>query len=199
MSQKENGKDYQIKGHFIFFVTNNVNKFNEARKILAEHDISIGMLRAKSLEIQSEDLRNIAETSVIDAFQRTHVPIILEDAGLFVTALNGFPGPYASYVYKTVGNQGLLKLMSGIEDRRARFESAIAYFSQHMKNPLSFQGKIEGAIVENERTGPSGFGFDPVFQPAGSTKTFSEMNMIEKNQLSHRSKALRNFAEWYKK
>jgi XTP/dITP diphosphohydrolase len=191
----------QLKGRFIFFVTNNVNKFNEARRVLAEYKMSVGMLRIKSLEIQSNSLKEIAKASVTDAFEKCKLPTIVEDAGLFVDGLNGFPGPYAAYVYKTIGNQGMLKLMENIESRKAKFESVVAYLSSEIKSPICFNGIVAGEIAAEERRGSnkSGFGFDPIFKPHGKDKTFAEMNVEEKNQHSHRAKAFRKFARWYKK
>src|SRR4030043_209826 len=116
---------FQLRGRAIFFATNNINKFNEARKVLAEYNISVGMFRVKSLEIQSESLVDIAKSSALDAFGKINLPMIVEDAGLFIDALNGFPGPYAAYVYKTLGNKGLLRLMRDVESRSARFQSVI--------------------------------------------------------------------------
>lgn len=198
MSQKEN-KKFQTKGRIIFFATNNINKFNEARKVLVEYNIAVGMLRIKSLETQDESLEEIAKASVIDVFRKCPLPIIVEDAGLFINALNGFPGPYAAYVYKTIGNQGIIKLMRDTANRRAHFESAIAYLSLETRTPICFHGRIVGEITPEEKRGndKSGFGFDPIFQPCNSDKTFAEMNMPEKNKYSHRAKALKNFAKWY--
>ncbi|MEM3731495.1 MAG: XTP/dITP diphosphatase [Candidatus Bathyarchaeia archaeon] len=191
---------FRFEGKIIFFATNNVNKFSEARKVLAEHGIASGMIRVKTLEIQSESLEEIAKTSAIQAFQNCGLPIIVEDAGLFVDALNGFPGPYASYVYKTIGNKGLLKLMENVENRRAKFESVVAYISPKCQQPICFKGEVAGEITREERRKASqlGFGFDPIFKPRGVDKTFAEMQISEKNKYSHRAEALRNFAKWYK-
>ncbi len=200
MSRSESKRNFQLRGRVVFFATNNVNKFNEARRILAPYNIAVGMLRVKSLEIQSDSLQEIAEGSVVDAFERSHLPVIVEDAGLFVEGLNGFPGPYAAYVYKTIGNKGLIELMRNVKTRKAYFESAVAYMSGDLKSPLSFSGKVEGkiALVERRGDGNSGFGFDPIFEPATSNKTFAEMSITEKNKFSHRAEAFRTFAEWYK-
>ncbi|MEM0357143.1 MAG: XTP/dITP diphosphatase [Candidatus Bathyarchaeia archaeon] len=189
---------FQLKGKVVFFATNNINKFNEARKVLGSYKIAVGMLRVKNLEIQSESLEEIAKTSVIHAFQQCRLPVIVEDAGLFIEALNGFPGPYASYVYKTIGNEGLLKLMRGVTNRKACFQSVVAYFSEELDTPVCFDGEAFGEITEDVRKGCSGFGFDPVFKPYGSEKTFAEMSIDEKNKYSHRAKAFRKFAKWYK-
>ena len=122
---------------------------------------------------------------------------MVEDAGLFIEALKGFPGPYSSYVYKTLGVQGILKLMEGVKRREAYFLSAIAYAEPGLE-PKVFLGKVEGFIVPEAR-GSKGFGFDPIFQPKGSEKTFAEMGVEEKNRFSHRAKALSALAEWLKR
>ncbi len=157
------------------------------------------MLRVKAVEIQSDSLEQIAKASAIDAFNRCHLPIIVEDAGLFVTALKDFPGPYAAYVYKTISNPGLLKLMNGVKNRKATFRSVIAYYGGQDK-PICFEGEAAGTIAQDEIWGKlnTGFGFDPIFQPVGSEKTFAEMTIEEKNCFSHRAKAIRKFAQWYK-
>ncbi len=203
MSQKGRKKHkvkFDLKGKFIFFGTNNFHKFDEARSVLAKQGMAVGMLRVKALEIQSESLGEIAQASVIDAFSRCHLPIIVEDAGLFVEALNGFPGPYAAYVYKTIGNLGLLKLMKGVENRKATFQSVVAYYDGQSE-PVCFLGEVTGNIKKEERSGKgkAGFGFDPVFKPSQSEKTFAEMTTEEKNCFSHRSKAVAAFAEFYAK
>lgn len=190
--------NFQLKGKVIFFATNNLNKFKEAREILRHYRITVGMFRVKTKEIQSESLDEIAKNSVLEAFQNCNLPIIVEDAGLFVRALNGFPGPYSSYVYKTIGNAGLLKLMENIENRSAKFQSVIAYYSAELEFPICFDGKVYGEITKEVFEGNSGFGFDPIFKPEKSSKTFAEMSLPEKNKYSHRAKALRKFAKWYK-
>ncbi|MGD6851506.1 MAG: XTP/dITP diphosphatase [Candidatus Bathyarchaeia archaeon] len=199
MSKNANNK-FHLKGRVVFFATGNVNKFNEARSILGSHGVAVGMLRLKGDEVQSESLQEIAEKSVQNAYRKSHLPIFVEDAGLFIEALSGFPGPYAAYAYKTIHNSGILKLMEGIKDRRATFQSVISYCDeQNTVDPLSFYGESIGEITTEERReqGKSGFGFDPIFQPEGSSKTFAEMTVQEKNGYSHRANAIRNFAEWY--
>ena len=192
-------KTFQLKGRFIFLATGNFHKFDEARRILAEHNIASGMLRVKNVEIQSDSLTEIAKTSVIDAFNRCHLPVIVEDAGLFIDALKGFPGPFAAYVYETISNPGLLKLMENVEDRKATFRSTIAYYDEQ-STPVCFEGEATGRIADNEIWGSlrTGFGFDPIFQPKGSKKTFAEMTIEEKNGFSHRANAIQKFARWYK-
>ncbi|MDH5439985.1 MAG: XTP/dITP diphosphatase [Candidatus Bathyarchaeota archaeon] len=184
-------------GRIVFFVTENVHKFKEARALLAKYEIAAAMLRIKSAEIQDDKLENIARTSALEAFGKSGLPLIVEDAGLFISALNGFPGPYSSYVYKTIGNKGILRLMEGIANRRAQFRSAIAYCSPDGSLEL-FLGITEGNIAEETR-GSQGFGFDPIFEPSGSDgRAFAELDTDEKNMFSHRSRALTKFAEHYR-
>ncbi len=192
---------FNLKGKVVFFATGNINKFNEAKSILSQHGIAAGMLRLKGIEIQSDSLQEIAQNSVLNAYERCHLPIFVEDAGLFIDALSGFPGPYAAYVYKTIHNSGILKLMETSQNRGAKFQSIIAYCDdENICQPEIFYGESKGEITTTERReqGKSGFGFDPIFQPSGSGKTFAEMTIAEKNGYSHRAMAIRRFAEWYK-
>ena len=200
MSRKENNNQTcSLNGKVVFFATGNINKFNEARSILSSYGFAVAMLRVKGDEMQSDSLKEIAKTSAVNAFKRSRLPIFVEDAGLFIDALNGFPGPYAAYVYKTIHNSGILRLMENVADRQARFQSVIAYCDETLCEPKCFDGESKGEITTTERRqqGKSAFGFDPVFQPVGSCKTFAEMTIKEKNGFSHRAMAIRKFAEWY--
>jgi XTP/dITP diphosphohydrolase len=201
MSKNENNNQCEIpKRKVVFFATGNIHKFNEVRSILSQLGFAVGMLRLKGDEIQSESIREIAEKSVQNAYARCRLPIFVEDAGLFIGALDGFPGPYAAYVYHTIHNSGILKLLENNADRHARFQSVIAYCDQQSPcHPEFFIGEVKGEITTSvrEEQGKSGFGFDPIFQPEGSAKTFAEMTIEEKNGYSHRAMAIRKFAEWY--
>ena len=169
---------FPSKGRVVFFATGNIHKFNEARSILTGLDIAVGMLRVKDIEIQSDSLVEIAQASALAAFKRCGLPVIVEDAGLFVDALKGFPGPYAAYAYKTIGNKGLLKLMKSVENRKARFQSAIAYCDSEAEEPVIFEGEAAGKITSEERVGngKSGFGFDPIFQPISRRLDLADYN-----------------------
>jgi len=197
---KNANNEFPLKGKMIFFATANIHKFNEARCILGSLGIGVGMLKLKGDEIQSESLQEIAEKSVQSAYKKCGLPIIVEDAGLFIDALEGFPGPYAAYAYKTIHNSGILKLLETKENRNATFQSIISYCdNQTQMDPLSFYGQSKGVITLQERQEPGkpAFGFDPIFQPNNSSKTFAEMTLQEKNSYSHRAEALTKFAQWY--
>lgn len=182
-----------------FFVTGNIHKFNEARRVLAEYTVSVAMLNVDAVEIQDDSIENISRFSVIDAAKKTCLPVFVEDAGLFVDALNGFPGAYSSYVYRTIGTRGILKLMQNEHKRDAHFQSVVAFCDpQDSSEPRIFEGKAKGEITYQEK-GKQGFGYDPIFQPYDkSSRTFAEMTTEEKNRHSHRSQALRKFARWFR-
>jgi len=181
-----------------FFVTGNVHKFNEARNVLSKYDIATAMLNIEAVEIQDDDLKRIAIVSALDAARKSGLPVFVEDAGLFIKALNGFPGPYSNYVYRTIGTKGILKLMEKINQRDAYFHSVVAFCNPNEKTePLCFEGGVDGKLTYEER-GKQGFGFDPIFKLFGEGEvTFAEMSTEEKNRCSHRAQALKKFASWY--
>lgn len=196
MKQETYFPDGFPKGKVAYFVTSNIHKFQEARNILSEYKIATAKLKVEAIEIQDDNLENIAKYSVQDAVRNCGLPVFVEDAGLFIEALDGFPGPYSKYVYNTIGLKGVLKLMKNIENRSAYFLSAVAFGSPD-EQPVCFVGKVQGKI-SLEMQGTSGFGYDPIFIPSeGDGRTFGEMAATEKNAYSHRGEALRKFAEWY--
>ena len=184
------------RGKVAYFVTSNIHKFMEARKTLSEYGIAAAKLKVEAVEIQDDSLENIAKYSVNDAVKRCRLPVFVEDSGIFVEGLKGFPGPYSRYIHDTVGIGSIIKLMENVENRAAHFRSVVAFASPEMQ-PVCFVGKVEGNISLRMR-GTAGFGYDPIFEPLeGDGRTFAEMTMAEKNRFSHRAKALRRFAEWY--
>ena len=177
-------------------MTGNKNKFQEAQLILMEYDLELEMENTKIPEIQSNDIEIIAKTSVIEAKKRVSGSIIVEDAGLFIKKLNGFPGPYSSYVQKTLGCKGILKLLEGVEERTAEFKSAVAFIKDTATPKVKiFHGVINGEISKEMR-GKQGFGFDPIFIPNQLDRTFGEIRVKEKSKYSHRAMALKGFASW---
>lgn len=146
---------------------------------------------ARKIEVQADRLEEI----VLFAARSAGIPgSLVEDSGLFVRSLGGFPGPYSSYAMSTIGCSGLLRLMEGVEDRGAYFESAIAYTDAEGRIRV-FTGRVYGMIAE-EPAGGGGFGFDPIFIPAGYSRTFAEMDISEKSWISHRGLAASKLMRW---
>ena len=129
----------------LLFVSSNENKFQEAERILSNLGVQINFYKTILEEIQSNDLNDIAEKKAIYAYDLIQKPVIIEDDGLFINALNGFPGPYSSYVYDTIGNKGIMNLLENCEIRDAKFVSIIAYCDSDCDVKL-FESSIPGKI-----------------------------------------------------
>lgn len=189
---------YYRVGLTLHFATRNRGKFREARLVMESFGVTLKRLVSDKVEIQSSSLEEISSYAARELALRLGIRVVVEDAGFFVEALRGFPGPYSSYVYKTIGLDGLLKLMEGLGDRRAYFQSAVAY-SEPPGFVKVFTGRVDGLITLKPR-GSKGFGFDPIFQPVGGGgRTFAEMDSEEKNRFSHRAEAFRKLAFWFKR
>ena len=177
------------KSFDLLFISSNIHKYHEAKKILDSFGISLGFLKSDLEEIQSSSLGDIARKKAQNAFFKHKKPLIIEDDGLFIDSLNGFPGPYSSYVFSTIGNNGVLDLLK--DRRQAKFISVITYCDDETLE--SFDGVLDGVISKSQKG--KGWGFDPIFVPNNSDKTFAEIKY--KNQLSHRYKSLKKFSNWY--
>ncbi|CEL26044.1 XTP/dITP diphosphatase [Methanobacterium formicicum] len=180
---------------YITFITGNQHKVKEAQGIFHQFNIKVEHVDLGYPEIQGE-LIDVARFGAVDAARRLGRPVIVEDAGLFIKALNWFPGTYSSYVQDTLGNQGILKLMNNVKDRYAEFRSVIG-FATPTTEPETFLGVVGGQIAHQEK-GDHGFAYDPLFVPEGYSQTFGELTRKEKNEFSHRRRSLENFAQWYK-
>lgn len=178
----------------IYFATSNDSKFAEARLVLSEYGVRLGRLRTKGRELQSDDVAAVAYSAASALAARRDRPFFVEDTGLFVKSLGGFPGAYAAFVHRTIGPEGLLRLLSGSSDRSAEFVSAVAFVGGSRK-PRIFRGRLSGSIALHPR-GTHGFGFDPVFVPRGSDESLAELSLEEKCRVSHRAKALRAMGTW---
>ena len=174
----------------VLFVSSNKNKFNEAKNILSKNGINLGFFKSSLREIQAESIKEIASLKVDEAYRQCNKPVIVEDAGLFVESLNGFPGPFSSYVFKTIGNSGILRLVK--TNRKAKFQSVVAY-CDNKYGVVLFDAKVEGKISKNSKG--KGWGYDPIFIPNGQNKTYAMLS--NKNQISHRYKALKKFSNWF--
>ncbi|MDY6764374.1 MAG: XTP/dITP diphosphatase [Halobacteria archaeon] len=176
----------------MIIVTGNPGKAREIREILGE---DIEQIDYDYTEIQSPSLKEISEYGARECYERFEEPCLVDDSGLFVDGLEGFPGPYSSYVYGTIGNQGILRTMRGIENRDASFRCVASYCDS--RGVRSFKGRVDGVIAREER-GQHGFGYDPIFEHVETHRTFGEMKREEKNEISHRRRAFEKFAEWYR-
>ncbi|MGI0025352.1 MAG: RdgB/HAM1 family non-canonical purine NTP pyrophosphatase [Nitrososphaera sp.] len=173
------------------FASSNENKFREVRSILSSSGISVELAQISLVEVQSDSIEQIVAVKVKSAFALVNRPVFVEDDGLFIDSLNGFPGQYSSFVFRTIGNAGIMKLLAGTVNRSASFRSMIAYYDGE-KMSIS-EGRVDGSI--SDRITEGGWGYDPIFIPAEAGLTFAQLGE-RKNEYSHRMKALQKFADW---
>ena len=162
--------------------------------MLRDYGLQLARLRTKGNELQSNDVGVVASSAASELAARRDPPFFVEDTGIFVDSLGGFPGAYAAFVYKTIGLKGVLKLLSGHSDRSAEFVSAVAFVGRS-RRPRVFLGRLRGTISPTLR-GRHGFGYDPIFIPDGSKRTMAELTLLEKCEVSHRAMALRAMGGW---
>ncbi|WP_224267913.1 non-canonical purine NTP pyrophosphatase [Haloprofundus salinisoli] len=219
----------------LHYVTTNEGKVAEAASYLGE---SVGQVDFDYTEIQSDDLGRIAAHGAREAYRHTVASqtrradgsaadvgdaVLVDDAGLFVDALGGFPGPYSSYAEDTLGVERVWRIAEKEENRKAAFRCVLAYCDgepfaaspdpvdrddrvaaaatgaerdAEETEPLPvklFEGVVRGRLVAPR--GEGGFGYDPIFEHDG--KTMAEMSTEEKNAISHRGRALAKFGEWF--
>ena len=177
----------------ISFITSNTHKYREIQDMTSR---SIIQNPLEYPEIQADTLEAVAQYGIQYCYEKVQSPCFIEDSGLFIHALGGFPGPYSRYVFETLGLTGILRLLSESHDRSAHFQSVIAYTDG--SDTKLFMGRIDGMISLREK-GEKGFGFDPIFIPEGEKRTFAVMSLQEKNLYSHRGKAFKQFIIYLEK
>jgi len=188
----------------ICFATNNHKKIEEVKAALGDQ-IEIVSLEAIGC---LEELPETGDTLEHNAFQKARyvkehygVDCFADDTGLEVNSLNGEPGVYSGrYAGEPRSDERnmdkLLKTLEHQQDRSARFRTVIALILDG--NEHQFEGIATGEIL-TQRTGDGGFGYDPIFRPDGFTRSFAQLTMIEKNQISHRGKAVKSLIDFLSK
>src|SRR3989338_5838600 len=155
----------------ITLVTSNKSKLKELKKYL-EPEIQVKHLDMEYNELRSDNPEEIAKLAAKQLAEKLKKPVMVEDSGLFIKALNDFPGTCSAYIHKRIGLKGILKLMENFEDRSCTYKSAVAY-CEPGKKPVSFLGEEKGTISREIR-GKFGFGHDPIFVPENSQKTYGK-------------------------
>ena len=180
----------------LVLMTQNPHKLTELRPLFERFDVSFETTSVEKFEIRAADVETVAHEAAITAYDVLKHPVVLDDTGLFVDALNGFPGTYSAYILKTIGTTGILRLMNNIDKRDAKFVTAVGYADGDAVR--TFIGVMPGNIAQAP-VGEEGFGYDPIFVPQGETRTYAQLSLSEKVNISHRTKAFRKFLEWYTK
>ena len=161
----------------INYVTGNKGKVELANLIYKDLGFEIYQYNMETPEIQSSECEDVASFSAEYAANILGEPVMKNDSGLFIEALNGFPGVYAKYAEETLKAEGFIRLMEGIENRRCYWVEALAY-CEPKKEPIVFVSKTYGYISKDIRKF-RGYDYDYIFIPEGDTRTFSEMSEEE--------------------
>ncbi len=187
----------------LVFATNNQNKVDEIKKVIGDQ-FNIITLKEAGIDIDIPEPHDTLEANATEKsqtiFTLTGKDCFSEDTGLEVFALNGEPGvKSARYAGEGRNFQAnidkLVQKLEGISNRDAQFRTVVSLILSGKE--YQFEGICKGSII-TEQKGLQGFGYDPVFVPAGTDKTFAEMTMDEKNQFSHRKKAIAKLLQFLK-
>ncbi|MGH9367513.1 MAG: non-canonical purine NTP pyrophosphatase [Thermoanaerobaculia bacterium] len=166
----------------LILVTTRAEKVEEARRL--GFDVVQRCLELP--EPQAIDPAEIVEAKAHAAFARLRAPVLVEDSGLAVSAWGGFPGALVKWMEKSVGLEGIARMLDAFPDRSATAVCVVASYDG--KTLSAARGQARGSIAASPR-GSGGFGWDRLFVPEGETRTFAEMSPEEKDRRSHRRQA----------
>jgi non-canonical purine NTP pyrophosphatase (RdgB/HAM1 family) len=169
----------------LVLATGNAGKIAEARLAVGAN---LEAVEVDLPEIQSLDYHEVLRAKAEEAWRRIGRPLVVEEAGLDLAALNGFPGPLVKWMLKAVGAEGLSRAAAALGDVRAAARCFLLYKDGDQE--IVAEGRTDGTLVLPGR-GTHGFGWDPVFLPDGSALTFAELTGTKKGAVSHRGKAWR--------
>ena len=173
-------------------VTSNDGKFDEFAEALELKGLRLARRKETYPEVQADVLEDVVRFGMDWLRSRIEGNFVIDDSGIFIECLSGFPGVYSSYSYRTLGLDGILRLMGDAEDRLASFSTVLGLSLEGEE--VIVTGTCEGRIA-TVLAGKGGFGYDPLFIPEGHSRTFAQMTLREKNAISHRGEALRKLGK----
>ena len=173
----------------LYFITGNEHKFSEVKEMLP----FIEQLDIDLSEIQELDPQEIIKEKLLEAKKHHKGMFIVEDTGLYIKSMNGFPGPLVKWVLKAVDRKGLATIANTFGDGETVAKTVIGLIDEN-DEVLYFEGTVEGKIVQPK--GESGFGWDPIFIPEGYDRTFAELGSEIKNKISMRKNAVEKLKDY---
>jgi inosine triphosphate pyrophosphatase len=173
------------------FISGNPNKLSWLIKFIGHEVKSVDI---DLDEVQSLDQEFVVKDKAIRAYQIAKKTVLIEDVSLKFNALGGMPGPFIKWFLKSLGNEGIFKMLSSFNDKTASAEVIYCLYSG--KEFKMFSGSTKGKIVSP--LGDFGHGWDPLFVPDGSDKTFAQMDEMEYSKYSPRNKAVLKLKEFLK-
>lgn len=174
----------------LYFITGNKGKLAEIESILG---IKLQNIALDLDEIQEMDIEKIVRKKAIDAYSKIKQPLIVDDGGVYFETWNGFPGPLVKFIDKTGGVDLVLRMLKNETNRNIVLKAAIGYHDG--KDVQVFIGEIKAKIAQ-EPKGTNGWSWDTIFIPESLDKTLAELTNEEKNEISHRRKAIEKFKEY---
>jgi XTP/dITP diphosphohydrolase len=175
----------------IIYVTKNKEKVETARRIFKDK-VKVTQVSLNLIEPQSISPKEISESKARQAYEKLKKPLFVTDVGFCVEAFNGFPGSLIKFFNEYVGQEGILKLLEGVENRRAKAVVALTFFDG--KTMKTFEDITEGTVAKQAY--PKGWEFDRIFIPGGSQKTWGEMGLEAKDKDSYYKKAFEKLLTW---
>ncbi len=189
----------------INFVTGNKGKFLSAKRHLQRFGIEVYQIRMDLPEPRSEDVSVIAREKARHASGAINSQLITNDAGFYIPALNGFPGPYVNHTLKTIGIEGILKLVEGL-DRECEFRESVAYWEPGMEDPINFDAVVKGKLSDSPRGETYEWLWSPlgkIFVPWDNYLTLAELSREDYESMSEEkseeNSSLVKFVSWYVK
>jgi non-canonical purine NTP pyrophosphatase (RdgB/HAM1 family) len=174
----------------LVFVTGNLDKVEDAKKLLPEFKIE--HIDFDIPEIQSHYLPDVVEKKATFAYEKVKKPLFVMDTGLFLDALNGFPGPFIRWFFETVGSEKICRIANTLKDPNCHWTTILAYHDGLKIRYL--EENVVGTIPERPR-GSGGYAWDNIVIPKGSKKTFAEMTFEEKQSFAVTKKLMDKFKE----
>jgi XTP/dITP diphosphohydrolase len=175
----------------IIYVTKNKEKVETARRIFRDK-VKVKQVSLNLIEPQSISPKKISESKARQAYEILKKPLFVTDVGFCIEAFNGFPGSLIRFFNDYVGQEGILKLLEGVENRRAKAVVALTFFDG--KTMKTFEDITEGTVAKQAY--PKGWEFDRIFIPDGSQKTWGEMGLEAKDKDSYYKKAFEKLLTW---
>lgn len=175
--------------HSLLLVTGNRGKLAEARRLTKALGVALSSIEIDLPEIQSLDMEAVLAAKARQAFEVARRPVVVEETGLELAALNGFPGPLVKWMLDAIGAEGLARTALALGNPRAKAVCLLLWTDG--ESTRLGRGETSGELVLPAR-GDRGFGWDPVFSPDGEGRTYGELSEREKDELGHRGRAWRD-------
>lgn len=186
----------------IYFVTRNYEKFNCVSNLLSRYDIKVVQVPQELPRPRTDDLQDIVREKILFAYAKIRKPCIVSDSGFYVNSLNGFPMTFVNFALKTIGIEGILKLIEG-KRRECEFRNCLAYLDDKLSEPVYFESNTEGILSKNPKGVVKGDSNNEVlslvFMPKGSKKTLAQMTFEEYQEWRaemYENSFVTKFGEW---